>query len=283
MTERGKNHGMAEDTAGPALLGTGEPAPVTVVNPAVNPAVGAAGRAPVLIISDHASAFIPAALAGLGLDEAQRARHIAYDIGIAEVTRDLARRLDASAVLSHFSRLVIDPNRALDDPTSIVCISDGVIIPGNRDLTPADRARRQETFFLPYHQEITARLDDAAARGAPPFLISMHSFTPVLRGRERSCQVGVLWRRDRESAQALIARLRALGVATGDNQPYSARNGHGYSIECHGEGRGLNHVLIEVRQDLIDTHHGAALWAESLATALTEVVAAQARAPQRIA
>lgn len=230
------------------------------------------GRAPLLFICDHAARFIPRALQGLGLDEAALTRHIAWDIGIAEVTRLLARKLDAPAVLSHFSRLIVDPNRQLDNPTLIPEISDGTVVPGNRDLNSSQRRARVETFFKPYHGAIAARVDAMQSAGVTPVLISMHSFTPVLHGLQRPWEIGILWNRDPRLPVPLIQRLRAEGLTVGDNEPYSGADGHGYTQHTHGDRRGLANVLIEVRQDLIDTPHGAAEWAGRLAAALGAVL-----------
>ncbi len=230
------------------------------------------GAAPLLLVCDHASRLLARRLGTLGLSDAELARHIAWDIGIAEVTRGLARRLDAPAVLSRFSRLAIDPNRALDDPTLIPQISDGVVIPGNQGLSPGDIQARIEAFHRPYHGAIERGLDALVARGPAPAVVSMHSFTPVMKGVERPWQIGILWDADPRLSRPLMARLRAQGVTVGDNQPYTARDGHGYTLFEHAAPRGLAHVLIEVRQDLIDTHHGAAAWTDRLAESLRAVL-----------
>ncbi|NIA69113.1 N-formylglutamate amidohydrolase [Pelagibius litoralis] len=248
------------------LLAEDEPRPFELFN--------AAGRAPVLLLCDHATRFIPRALGGLGLDEACLTRHIAWDIGIAEVTRRLAERLDAPAMLSHFSRLIVDPNRRADNPTLIPEISDGVVVPGNRGLTTGQKEVRLDTFFRPYHAAIADQLDRMLAAGpaAAPVLISMHSFTPVMKGEERPWEIGILWNRDPRLPRPLMDRLRAEGLTVGDNLPYSGADEHGYTQHTHGDARGLANVLIEVRQDLIDTHHGAADWAERLGAALEAVL-----------
>jgi predicted N-formylglutamate amidohydrolase len=231
-----------------------------------------AAQAPLLLLCDHATRFIPRALKSLGLDEAALTRHIAWDIGIAEVTRQLARRLDAPALLSHFSRLVVDPNRQLDNPTLMPEISDGTVVPGNRDLDAAAREARIETFFRPYHDAIDAQLDAMQAAGRVPALVSMHSFTPIMHGLQRPWEIGILWNRDPRLPRPLMDRLRAEGFSVGDNEPYSGADGHGYTQHTHGDSRGLANVLIEVRQDLVDTQQGAALWAERLAAALGAVL-----------
>lgn len=243
-----------------------------------------AGQLPALLLCDHASAFIPRALGSLGLDETQLARHIALDIGAADVTRRLAERLDAPALLCGFSRLIVDPNRTLDAPSLIPEVSDGVPVPGNRDLLPAARSARIATFHQRYHAEIELELDAMIARAGAPdavALVSVHSFTPVMEGRERPWQVGILWNRDPRLPVPLIARLRALGLTVGDNEPYSGRHKHGYTVHRHAEPHGVPNVLIEVRQDLIDTHHGAEEWAVLLTSTLREVLAELWSGPER--
>jgi len=245
----------------PGLLGSGDGPPIEIVN--------RDGAAPALLICDHASSRVPAALDGLGLDAALLKLHVGWDIGIADVTRRLAARLDAPAVLAGFSRLVIDCNRRPGTPESIPEVSDGIDIPGNRGLGPNQRAARDAACFAPYHEAIAAVL---ARVRRPPLLVSLHSFTPVMAGVERPWQVGILWHRDRERARRLIDALRAdPALRVGDNQPYSGRSPLGYSIPRHGRDR--PQVMIELRQDLIDTHHGADAWAGILAAALAPLAA----------
>jgi predicted N-formylglutamate amidohydrolase len=258
----------AEEARESALLAPDEPRPFEILN--------GAGKAPLLLLCDHATRFIPRALDGLGLDESALTRHVAWDIGIAEVTRHLARRLDAPAVFSHFSRLIVDPNRQPDNPTLMPEISDGTVVPGNRDLDADARRARIETFFQPYHDAIDAQLDAMLAPGKEggrvPALVSMHSFTPVMHGIPRPWEIGILWNRDPRLPRPLMERLRAEGLTVGDNEPYSGADGHGYTQHTHGDRRGLANVLIEVRQDLIDTQQGASLWAERLGAALEDVL-----------
>ena len=246
---------------GASLLGPGDPEPFGVINPH--------GQAGLVLICDHASRAIPAALDDLALDETVLCRHIAWDIGALEVARRLAARFDAPLVHAGFSRLVVDPNRALDDPTSIPVISDGVVVPGNRDLSEAARRRRVTACFQPYHDAVSAVLDDRLAGGRVPALVSIHSFTPVFKGHERPWHFGILWNRDPRLAVPLMAALaQRPDVIVGDNKPYSGRDDYGYSIEVHAERHGLPHVLIEIRQDLIDTPPGAEDWATELGDAL---------------
>jgi len=247
------------------LLAADEPAPFEVYNET--------GAAPVLLVCDHASRFIPRALAGLGLSEAELCRHIAWDIGVADVTRGLARRLDAPAVLSHFSRLVVDPNRAIGDDTLVPADSDGVDVPGNHDMTPQARAARVAEFHAPYHGAVERALTALVDRHGAAALVSMHSFTPVMDGIERPWHIGILWDHDGRLPVPLMEALRARGIAVGDNQPYSGHDVQGYTLRLHAEAHGLPNVLIEVRQDLIDTHHGAAEWVDVLGEALVTVLA----------
>jgi predicted N-formylglutamate amidohydrolase len=255
----------AADT-GEGLLAPGDPPPFTILN--------APGAAPAVLLCDHTSNAIPAALGDLGLDEAARSRHIAWDIGAAEVTRHLTEILDAPAALSGFSRLVVDCNRAHDDPTAMRQISDGTIVPGNRGLDATARALRAESCYWRYHRAVTGLIDDVAARGVTPAVISIHTCTPVIKEFERPWHIGVLSNHDRRMADLLIAELAGDStLCVGDNQPYSGLDPHGYTIETHALPHGRPNVLLEIRQDLVDTHHGARHWAELVGQALANVMA----------
>ena len=246
---------------GLALLTPDEPAACEIVNPG--------GAAPFLLVCDHASVLVPRALDGLGLDEAIRARHIGWDIGAGEVARRLSARFDAPLVLSGYSRLVIDCNREFDDPTSIPTISDGIEIPGNRAIGAAQAEARQRTFFAPYHDAIEAAIAGFRARDHAPAVISVHSMTPIFEGEERPWEVCVLWNKDPRVAAPFLENLRGDGdIIVGDNEPYSGRDDYGYTIRHHAEDPGLPHILMEIRQNLIDTNHGAARWSERVARAL---------------
>jgi predicted N-formylglutamate amidohydrolase len=248
------------------LLGPGDPAPVSIVNPT--------GSAPVLLICDHASNAVPAALHGLGLVERDLHRHIAYDIGAAEVTRLLAAGLDGPAVLAGYSRLVIDTNRHLHHSDSIVGESDGTIIPGNEGISSDDVRARTEACFWPYHRRIGSGLAGFAMRGQRPAVISIHAYTPVLGGVERPWHIGVLWGDDARISGPLIAALRAHeALAVGDNQPYSGHLDYGYSMNVHAGETGLPHVLIELREDLISTVEDQERTATILVDALSPILA----------
>lgn len=228
-----------------------------------------------MLICDHASNAMPAALNRLGLDRAELARHIAWDIGVEEVARELAPRLDCPTVLSGFSRLVIDANRRLGSTGAIPAASDGTEVPGNRNLGPPHRAARVEQLFKPYHAAVSRVIEAKLAEKQQPVLIFLHSFTPVMQGFHRPWEIGVLWSSDGRIAKPLIEGLRAKGLAVGDNEPYSGASTEDYGLHVHGEGRGLPCVLIELRQDLVDTHQGALRWAKILHEVLTPLLARQ--------
>lgn len=216
------------------------------------------GHAPLVLVCDHASNRVPEKLSYLGLSQDQLDKHIAYDIGAAEVTKILAHRLNAQATLSCFSRLVIDANRYLSDATSIPAVSDQITVPMNERLDLNDAMLRVEELFVPYHQAIERKLCGLKPRWCRPIFVSIHSFTPVYQGFHRPWHVGVLWNNDEDTAQLLIEQLQAQfgDWVIGDNQPYNACEPVGYTMETHAQTRGLPEVLLEIRQDLIDTPAG---------------------------
>ncbi len=225
-----------------------------------------------ILLCDHASNAIPAGYDDLGLNGAQRERHIAYDIGAAALTRALAATLRATAILTRYSRLLIDPNRGEHDPTLIMRLSDGAIIPGNQNVDAQERETRLARFYRPYHRAIEREIEARLAAGAPPVLVSLHSFTPEWRGRSRPWHVGILWDKDPRLAMPMIEALCAEpGLCVGDNQPYSGRL-KGDTLHRHGTRRGLAHALIEVRQDLIAGSEGQQDWAARLAGVLHRVL-----------
>lgn len=229
------------------------------------------GGACFVLVCDHASARLPPEYGTLGLDPAELRRHIAWDIGAADLTRALSAELNAPAVLSGYSRLLVDCNRAPDDPSRHPLASDGTTIPGNRDLTGAEADLRDRRFAEPYHQAIARMVANSEARlGHPPAIVSIHSFTPTFQGVDRPWHVGVLWDEvDGRLPLPVIDLLRSdADLCVGDNQPYSARQPQGLTMRRHAEDPGLPHVLFEVRQDLIDTPDGAIAWAHRLAMVL---------------
>lgn len=234
--------------------------------------VAGAGDMRLILLCDHASNRIPADYGSLGVEACQFERHIAYDIGAAALTRGLARRLNATAVLSCFSRLLIDPNRGMDDPTLIMRLSDGAVVPGNRDVDDAERAHRIAHFHQPYHRAIQAAVAAVKAEGHVPFLVSIHSFTPVWRGWRRPWHVGILWDRDEQVARAMIRGFLAQGdLVVGDNEPYHGAL-EGDTLNTHATKAGLPHALIEVRQDLIAAKTGVDEWVERVAKVIEPIM-----------
>ena len=232
------------------------------------------GGSPFVLIADHAGQKIPARLGDLGVPQAELDRHIGWDIGIAGVTERLSEKLDAFAILQTYSRLVIDCNRPLDSSSSIVSSSDGTLVPGNQDLPEPQRTARALEIFAPYHARITQELDQRSVQSQAPVLIAMHSFTPVFAGETRPWHVGVLYHRDTRLAHALLAALKEEpDLVVGDNQPYSISDGSDFAVPVHGEQRGLLHVELEIRQDLIADAQGQAQWAQRLARILPAVLA----------
>jgi predicted N-formylglutamate amidohydrolase len=229
-----------------------------------------------LIICDHASNAIPPGYGTLGLPRETLGRHIAYDIGAAEVTRALGELLGAPAVLSTYSRLVIDPNRGLDDPTLVMRYSDGAIVPGNAYVDTAEIARRSARYWAPYRQQVAATVDAMAATGEPPALVSIHSFTPVMRSLARPWKIGLLWDQDgripKPLIEALIAEPDLSADEVGDNEPYDGALA-GDTIDEIATSRGLANVLIEIRQDLIGEKNHAVAWAERIARILRPIIA----------
>jgi predicted N-formylglutamate amidohydrolase len=245
-----------------SLLAPDEPPPERVLREA--------GRSDLFLTADHAGRRIPRRLGDLGVPAAEMERHIAWDIGIAGVTERLSARLDATAVLQAYSRLVIDCNRNPAWPSAMPEVSERTPIPGNTGLTQADRDARTAAIFTPYHTRIAALLDARIAAGRRTVLVAMHSFTPVFIDERRDMQVGVLYDRDPTMALILLDLLRAEGDLTvGDNAPYALSGTSDYVVPVHGEARGLPHVEIEIRQDLIANEAGQAAWANRFARLLT--------------
>ncbi len=234
---------------------------------------GAAGRRPWLLVCDHAGRAFPAALARLGLPIEATWRHIAWDLGAGALACALAERLDAPAILANYSRLVVDCNRRLEDPSAFAVHGDGDRIPGNEALTDQDRCRRAVACYRPYHEAIASHLAAQRARALAPVLVAVHSFTPVFRATARPWHVGVLWDHDDRIARPLLAHLRREpGLVVGDNEPYSGRYPADYTVWEHAGREGRPVICLEVRQDLLLTPAGVAEWSGRLAAALLAVV-----------
>ena len=258
------------------LLVAEETAPATIYN--------AEATSPFLLVADHAGNSIPRALGRLGVPEAELDRHIALDIGIAGLGRFVADALDATLIQQNYSRLVIDCNRPLGSETSIPEISEFTPIPGNISLSEGQKAARVREIFRPYHDRIETELDRRRQASRPVALIALHSFTPVFKGAPRLWNIGVLYNRDPRFAHILMALLKCEdGLVVGDNEPYSVTEASDYTIPVHGERRGLHHVAIEIRQDLIAEDTGQRAWGALLARVLPRayqgLVAAEAPRP----
>jgi predicted N-formylglutamate amidohydrolase len=228
---------------------------------------------PLLILCDHATNHIPPEYGLLGLSDGALERHIAYDIGALPVALELGRQLDATVIYSQFSRLLIDPNRGLDDPTLIMRLSDGAVIPGNVQLDDREISRRIERFYLPYDDTVATELRSMKARGLVPSVISIHSFTERWRGKEREWRAGILWDKDHRLALPLLEELRArTGFEIGDNKPYSGRL-RGDMLYRHATLAGLPNALVEIRQDLIRERAGQLAWTGLLASCIRSLFA----------
>lgn len=234
--------------------------------------VNANGASNLVLVCDHASKRVPRCLQNLGLTAEQLDDHIGWDPGAAKVARILSKDLDAPLILSGYSRLVIDCNRPTQSPQSIPEQSAGVIVPANQNLTDAERARRINSLFTPYHNAINQLLD--SRQNHPTIFLSIHSFTPVLNNQQRPWNIGISFWRDNRFAELLIAALKKSGdIAVGNNEPYAIEEAFDYAIPIHGEGRGLPSAMIEMRQDGIRTDAGVAEWAERIAQAYLQIEA----------
>ena len=229
-------------------------------------------RQGLLLIADHARRDLPEEYGDLGLPASEFDRHIAYDIGVEALTRELAARLDVPAVMAGFSRLLVDPNRGEDDPTLIRQLYDGTVVPANYPMDAVERERRLELFYRPYHDAISAMVASTyAASGQPPVIVSIHSFTPVMQARMRPWHAGVLWDMDDRVARPLIDALAADPLlVVGDNEPYDGAL-RGDTMYRHAIVNGLPHALIEIRQDLIADATGTEAWAARLAPIIDDI------------
>lgn len=230
------------------FLAANEPPPCTVLN--------CDAQAPIILLCDHASRRLPASLGNMGLDPPARRCHLAVDIGAGTLTRSLAKSLSVTAVLCEYSRLVVDCNRQLLDPGAFLEFGDGIVIPGNRNLSSEQKERRANTIYWPYHQAITKEIKRLQSLGTPPAVLAIHSFTPVLNGVSRPWHMGILWDTDKRLADVFMKALNEEGFVVGDNEPYSGKAPQDFTIDHHAEANGLPHVGIEIRQDLIDDEAG---------------------------
>ncbi len=251
------------------LMGAGEPPAVRVEN--------GRGRAKCVIVCDHAANRVPRTLKDLGLSKAQLQQHIAWDPGTEDIGRYLSKALGATVVLASYSRLVVDLNRGHDHPELMRDTSDHVHIPGNVGLTAAQKKQRLDELFWPYHNEIDRQLKRFTSKGVAPVLISVHSFTPQMDGFRRPWHIGVLWNREEKIARALVKNLRrnSPDLVIGENEPYSlkAANFLKNTISTHAESKGLPYIILEFRQDLVNTKKKAEKWAEIFLESLRPILA----------
>lgn len=245
------------------LLGPGDPPPFEVL--------GGRDDSPWVLLCDHGGRAIPRALGTLGLPDAELERHIAWDIGAAAVTRRLAAKLGAWAIVGAYSRLVIDLNRPLESPQSMIPRSEATDVPGNVGIADVEAEARRREIFEPYHRSVVAELDRRRDAGLATLLVAVHSFTPVYLGVARPWHAGVLYNREPRLARLLLESLRAeQGLVVGDNEPYAVSDATDYSVVTHGEKRGLVHVELEMRQDLVADARGQEEWAARLARLLDD-------------
>jgi predicted N-formylglutamate amidohydrolase len=240
------------------------PPAVEVINPG--------GQSRLVLTCEHASNFIPYSYGGLGLAESELTRHIAWDIGAAQVARHLAEMIDAPLFLSGYSRLLIDCNRPLGSPTSIPMISESTVIPGNEGLSAEDVERRAQLYYWPFQTAVSADLDQRQSSGRTAIVLGIHSFTPVFKGFVRPWHAGILFRQSERFGHALVEALQSPGLNVAANEPYTIDDDGDYTVPVHGEQRGLEAALVEIRQDLIADQAGAQHWALRLAEALGKLV-----------
>jgi predicted N-formylglutamate amidohydrolase len=231
-----------------------------------------------LLVADHASSAVPADIP-LGIGNGLRNLHVAVDIGVDSLARDVAGRLGSPAILAKVSRLVVDLHRERGDPNAIPALSDGHRIPGNSALSEAERERRLARFWDPYHALIESKVTLSSK-----LLVGLHSFTPRLATRpqeERPWEIGILYNRDDRAARIAIRLLEEAGIVTGDNCPYSGRELNA-TMDRHAEARGLPYLVVEVRQDLIGDPAGVRLWAGHVARIVRGTAAALAGAKRPV-
>ncbi len=246
-----------------AFLLEGEDGPAVLVNDG--------GRSSHVLICEHASNLLPKALGSLGLSDSDLQRHIAWDIGAAQVARRLSRLMDAPLVLQRYSRLAFDCNRPPDAADAMPEISETTPIPGNRNLSPADKMARVGEIYRPFHAAVADLLDRRAADGVRSLVVTVHSFTPVFKGRRRDVELGILHDRDTGLSAKLITSFP--GVDARLNEPYDPKHGVFHTLTMHAAARGLLHVMIEIRNDLIADERGQDEWAERLSAALAHAAA----------
>jgi predicted N-formylglutamate amidohydrolase len=253
---------MMENTE--KLLGASDPAPFTILNEK--------GAAKCLLVCEHAGNHIPEALDNLGLANEDLERHYAVDIGARYVTERLSQLLDAPAILGNISRLVIDLNRDLSHSTAFVSDGEGTHVPGNARMSGADRQRRIDEIYVPFHCETGRLLRAIAGRGAVPAFIGIHSFTPVYYNQRRPWDIGFLWMQDFRMAKPAIEYFKKRGYEVGDNEPYDAKSLTNTTINRHADEPGYPNLLVEFRNDRINSQEKGEEWALMMADCLGSVL-----------
>jgi len=251
------------------LLTKADPAPFRIENQK--------GKAQCLIVCDHASNRIPAALGTLGLSKKDREKHIAWDPGTEIIGRYLSEQLDAPAYFATFSRIVVDVNRGANSPECMREVYDHIPVPGNANLSRVQKRQRIDEIFSPYHKNLAAQVQRFLKKKRIPMIISVHSFTPEMDGYRRPWHIGILWNKEDDIALKLVDNLRAQNptIIIGENEPYSlkAENLSKNTIGTHAESRGLPYVIVEFRQDLVKTKRDALKWGKIFLDALTPILA----------
>lgn len=233
--------------------------------------VNEAGPSPIVLICEHAGKVIPESLGSLGLAPEDLIRHIAWDIGAEAVARGLAKALDAPLLLQRYSRLAYDCNRPPESPDAMPLVSETTRIAGNESLKPEARLARIRGIYRPFHDAVSRFLDERAVQGKTALLVTLHSFTPVYKAKRRHLDLGVLHDQDTRLADlvlGLAGRLKDIVVKR--NEPYGPEDGVCHTLNLHGGARGLHHVMLEIRNDLIATEAGQRQWVSRLAALLEQ-------------
>jgi len=251
------------------LLTKADPAPFRVENQK--------GKAQCLIVCDHASNRIPVALGTLGLSKKDREKHIAWDPGTENIGRYLSKQLDAPAYFATFSRIVVDVNRGANSPECMREVYDHIPVPGNMNLSRAQKKQRIDEIFTPYHKNLAAQVQRFLKKKRIPMIISVHSFTPEMDGYRRPWHIGILWNKEDDIARQLVDNLRRQNptLIIGENEPYSlkAENLSKNTIGTHAESKGLPYVIVEFRQDLVKTKRDALKWGKIFLDAMAPILA----------
>ncbi|MDP2205747.1 MAG: N-formylglutamate amidohydrolase [Alphaproteobacteria bacterium] len=250
------------------LLQPGEPAPYRIEN--------AKGKAPILVVCDHASNRVPRALNGVGLTKAALEKHIAWDPGTENIGRYMSEKLDATGFFACYSRIVVDVNRGERSAECMREVSDHIQVPGNKNLSLAEKRQRLDEIFWPYHRALAAQIKGYRKKGIVPLVVSLHSFTPEMDGYKRPWHIGVLWNKEETIARRLVEELQARNpkIIVGENEPYTLKQANltKNTIKTHAEDAGLPYVIVEFRQDLVATKRDALKWGRIFLEALAPIL-----------